>query len=172
MKRSELTAKEFNPYYNIYINKLPEDINLIDSYVSGKKYVVDFFESLPKTKLMHRYQPEKWSVKEILQHLIDTERIFLYRCFRIARHDKTALAGFDQNTYNEPSGADEKSIDDLLLEFTINRDNSIALLKSISSEHLKHIGNASDNDLSARAAAFIIPGHDIWHIDVIKERYL
>jgi len=172
MKKSELASTEYNEYYARYINNLEENVNLFDSYETGKHYVTEFFKSIPKEKLEYRYEPNKWSIKEILQHLIDTERIFLYRCFRIARHDKTALAGFDQDIYIEPSGANAKTIDDLIHEFTINRENSITLLKSLSSDNFKQIGNASNNDISARAAAFIIPGHDIWHIDVIKERYL
>ncbi|MDC1162182.1 DinB family protein, partial [Tenacibaculum sp.] len=113
-----------------------------------------------------------WSIKEVLQHLIDTERIFMYRCFRIARKDSTSLAGFDQNIYIEPSGAANKSIPNLLEEFRINRDNSISILQSLSEENLSFIGNSNDSKMSARAAAFVIPGHDVWHINVINEKYL
>lgn len=172
MKKSDLNPEEFNEYYGLYINKLNDDIKLIDAYENGKLNVVDFFDSISEEKLDYRYAPEKWSVKEILQHLIDTERIFLYRCLRIARNDKTPLAGFDQNTYIEPSGASQKSTDELLNEFKINRENSMALLKSLSDDNFKCIGNASGHNLSARAAAFIIPGHDIWHMEIVKERYL
>lgn len=172
MKRSELKPSEFNPYYGNYINKLSEHIDLISSYEEGKSFVVNFFNSIPQEKLDFRYEPNKWSIKELLQHLIDTERIFMYRCLRIARNDQTPLAGFDQNIYIEPSNAKDKSIKDLMNEFRINRDNSIVLLKSLTDTNLKNIGNASGSDLSARAAAFIIPGHDIWHIEIIKERYL
>ena len=172
MTKLELESKEFDVYYKRYIDKLSDIITLREGFNHGKKTVVDFFKSIPEEKLEYRYQPEKWSIKEILQHLIDTERIFMYRCFRIARRDTTALAGFDQNVYIEPSGANEKLLDELLNEFIINRNNSTALLNSVSDENLQFIGNSNGGDMSARAAAFTILGHDIWHMEVIKERYL
>ncbi len=172
MKKAELNPTEFNEYYGRYIHKLEDDAELISSYESGKATVVDFFKSIPKEKLDYRYAFGKWTPKELLQHLIDTERIFMYRCLRIARNDTTPLAGFDQNTYIEPSRVGAKNIDDLLDEFTINRENSIIFLRSLSDDDLLFVGTASGNELSARAAAFIIPGHDMWHIEIIKERYL
>lgn len=172
MIKSTLISQEFDIYYKRYLDKLDPTTELRDGFKDGKKTVVAFFKSIPEEKLAYRYQPEKWSIKEILQHLIDTERIFMYRCFRIARKDATSLAGFDQNIYITPSGANEKSIDDLLNEFIINRNNSIALLNSLTDAHLEFIGNSNGREMSARAAAFTIIGHDIWHMDVIKERYL
>ncbi|QMU65227.1 MAG: DUF664 domain-containing protein [Flavobacteriaceae bacterium] len=172
MITSELTPEEFDTYYSKYIDKLGKNIRLRDRFDSGKQKVIDFFKSIPEEKLTYRYQSEKWSIKEILQHLIDTERIFMYRCFRIARKDMTSLAGFDQNSYIEPSGADDKTIDELLNEFIANRNNSIALLQELSDENLAFIGNANGAKISARAAAFTIIGHDIWHMEIIKERYL
>lgn len=172
MKITDLKPSEFNEYYGLYINKLSPQATLLEAYTTGGERLLEFFTAIPKDKLDFRYEPGKWSIKEILQHLIDTERIFMYRCLRIARKDLTPLAGFDQNNYIEPSGAGSKTIDSLLVEFKINRENSIALLKSIPEAHLTIIGNASGHDLSARAAAFIIPGHDIWHMEIINERYL
>lgn len=172
MKQSELSTHEFDVYYKRYLDKLAPTTSLRDGFKEGQKTVVTFFKSIPEEKLTYRYQPEKWSIKEILQHLIDTERVFMYRCFRIARKDATPLAGFDQNVYIIPSGANEKSLDDLLNEFIINRNNSMVLLNSIDDEHLTFIGNSNGGEMSARAAAFTIIGHDIWHMDVIKEKYL
>ncbi len=172
MTKSDLRSNEYDSYYQRYIDKLAGSVSLRSGFEAGKRMVINFFKSIPEEKLTYRYQPEKWSVKEILQHLIDTERVFMYRCFRIARKDTTPLAGFDQNIYISPSGAHQKSIDDLLNEFIINRNNSIVLLTSIADQHLKFIGNANGGEMSARAAAFTIIGHDVWHMDVIKERYL
>ncbi len=172
MKKLEVSPHEYDEYYGRYIHKLSDDITLIDSFSEGAIKTYDFFNSIPKEKLDYKYQPEKWSVKEVFQHLIDTERIFMYRCFRIARRDTTALAGYDQNIYVSPSNANTKSIGDLLEEFKINRVNSIQLLKSLNNEDLCFTGNANGAKMSARAAAFIIPGHNIWHIEIIKERYL
>ena len=169
---TELQPTEFDVYYKRYIDKLPLNISLLKSFSEGKENTINFFSNIKKEKLEYRYQPEKWSVKEILQHQIDTERIFMNRCFRIARRDTTALSGFDQNIYIEPSGAHQKSIENLIIEFSINREHSINFLSSISNEDLCFIGNANGNAMSARAAAFVIPGHDIWHQEIIKERYL
>ena len=172
MKKQDLNPNEFDIYYNRYIDKLKNETELIESFLEDKLNTVSFFNSIPSEKLMHRYQPNKWSIKEILQHLIDTERIFMYRCFRIAREDKTPLAGYDQDVYVSPSNADNKTLQDLLNEFNINRDNSIALLKSLSDNNLSFIGNSNGGKMSARAAAFVIPGHNIWHKEVINKKYL
>ena len=172
MTKSDLNPSEFDKYYERYIDKLTNDIELRKGFETGKKVVINFFKSIPEEKLTYRYQPEKWSIKEVLQHMIDTERIFMYRCFRIARRDTTALTGFDQNIYVEPSKAQEKSIEDLLNEFIINRNNSMALLNSLTNEDLAFIGNSNGSDMSARAAAFTILGHDIWHMEVITNKYL
>ena len=172
MIKSELNSSEFDPYYGRYINKLAESVNLIEGFQSGKATVAKFFKFIPKNKLEYRYQIDKWSIKEVLQHIIDTERVFIYRCFRIARRDTTPLAGFDQNTYVIPSNANKKTIDELINEFEINRDNSICLLKSLSNEDLCFVGTASKTVMSSRAAAFSVIGHEIWHMDIINDRYL
>ena len=172
MKKQELNPNEFDVYYQRYIDKLDDKTELIQGFIDGKTQLVSFFKSIPERKLNFRYQSEKWSIKEILQHLIDTERIFIYRCFRIARRDSTALAGYDQDIYMKPSNANDKSIDDLLNEFILNRNNSIVILQSLTTDDLCFIGNASGGKMSARAAAFIVIGHDIWHTEVIKQKYL
>jgi len=172
MTKTDLKEEEYNEYYHRYIDKLSNDITLKKGFEIGKQNVIDFFNVIPDDKLTYRYQPEKWSVKEVLQHLIDTERIFMHRCFRIARRDETALAGFDQNIYIKPSGANDKSIKSLLNEFLINRNHSISLLNSLTDENLSFIGNSNGGSMSARAAAFTIIGHDIWHMEVIQNKYL
>jgi len=172
MTKLDLNPSEFDNYYLRYIDKLSHKTELRKGFAIGETTLIDFFKSIPKEKLIYRYQPEKWSVKEVLQHLIDTERIFMYRCFRIARRDKTALAGYDQNIYIKPSEADNKSMESLLTEFTLNRKHSISLLNGLTDEDLSFIGNSSGNAMSARAAAFTVIGHDIWHMEVIQNNYL
>ncbi|MBU3012160.1 DinB family protein [Polaribacter vadi] len=172
MKKQDLKLEEFDIYYKRYLDKLNNETALLQGFIDGKSNTIAFLKSISENKLDFKYQPKKWSIKEILQHLIDTERIFMYRCFRIARRDTVALAGYDQEIYNTPSKANNKSLDDLLNEFKINRNNSIALLQSLSNDDLCFIGNANGDKMSARAAAFIIIGHDIWHTDVIKNKYL
>ena len=172
MTKLDLDPSEYDVYYLRYIDKLSNETELRKGFESGKDQLISFFRSIPKEKLSHRYQSDKWSVKEILQHLIDTERIFMYRCFRIARRDTTALAGYDQNIYIEPSGAGGKPLEDLLSEFTVNRNHTISVLNSLTDEDLCFVGNANGSATSARAAAFTILGHDIWHLDVIDDKYL
>ena len=172
MKKQDLKLTEYNEYYQRYVDKVNDNTELKSGFEADKKMVLDFFSSVAKEKLTFRYQPEKWSIKEVLQHIIDTERIFMYRFFRIARKDTVALAGFDQDVYIKPSGADTKSIEELLHEFTVTRLFSINLLNSISEENLSNMGTASNSTVSARACAFILLGHSVWHINIIKERYL
>ncbi|QNM86002.1 DinB family protein [Polaribacter pectinis] len=172
MIKKDLQPKEYNEYFSRYIHKVSNETALISGFEEDKKMVIDFFTSIPKEKLEYRYQPEKWTIKEMLQHIVDTERIFMYRLLRIARKDTTALAGYEQDDYVDPSEANQKSLEELIHEFTITRLYSINLINSISDENLKNLGKASGSTISARACAFILLGHSIWHIEVIKERYL
>lgn len=172
MTIQDLQPTEFAPYYSGYVSKIPKDTTLIDCFEMGLKNVVNFFESMPFEKQHYKYASDKWTVKEVFQHIIDTERIFMYRCFRIARHDQTPLSGFEQNDYIQPSKADSKSMETLIAEYQSVRKCFIMLLNSLNEENLKYKGTASGNTMTARAAAFIVVGHEIWHMDIIKERYL
>lgn len=172
MKKQELNSNEFEEYYKRYIDKIPDETELIKGFIDGKENILSFFKSISEDKSAYQYQPDKWTIKEVLQHQIDTERVFMYRCFRIARRDTTALAGYDQDDYAKPSKANEKTLDNLLNEFIVNRNNSIALLQSLTTDDLCFTGKASGGKMSARAAAFIVIGHDIWHTEVINKKYL
>ncbi len=169
---SELSESEYDPYYGRYIGKLPATTELIDHFNAGRDHVVEFFRKIPENKHLFRYQEGKWTIKEILQHLIDTERVFIYRCFRIARRDTTLLAGFNQEIYIPTSGANDKEFNSLMDEFMYTRAQSISILESLSGEDLKFLGNANQGKMSARAAAFVIIGHEIWHMEIIREKYL
>ena len=172
MKKSELNTSEYDAYYSRYIDLVDDNTELVEGYQTGKKEMIAFINSIPDEKMSFRYQPEKWSINELIQHLIDTERIFMYRCFRIARNDKTQLAGYEQDDFVKPSEADLKTKAEILEEFSINRDNSISLLKSLSDKNLSFVGNANGSVASAISVAFTIIGHDIHHTNIIKERYL
>lgn len=172
MKISDVNPAEYNPYYNDYINKVPMELTLIEAYTKGENEVLQFFKNISSAKWDYKYQPEKWSIKELFQHVIDTERIFMYRCFRIARHDKTPLPGFEENQYILPSRACEKSVENLLEEYKSVRQSSIALLKSLNEEDLSCLGNVSGHNISARAIAFILLGHEIHHIQIVRRFYL
>ncbi|MDT0608468.1 DinB family protein [Croceitalea rosinachiae] len=169
---SDLNEVEYHPYYSRYINKLDESTGLIESFQLALVEVVDFFNNIPSDLHLFRYEEGKWTIKEVFQHLIDTERIFMYRCFRIARNDKTVLADFDQSIYIQPSRANEKSIEVLIDEYQISRANSIGLLSSLTVDDLKRVGKIQLGPMSSRAAAFTITGHEIWHMEIINKRYL
>lgn len=172
MIKSDVTSKEYNSYYEVYLNTLSDNLILSEGFLDGKKVVTNFFTSLPQEKLDYAYAEGKWTIKEVLQHLIDTERVFIYRCFRFARRDASPLTGFDQDDFIETCNANAKPITLLLEEFTSVRDSFIVLLKTLNESDLKFIGEASGFPTSARAIAFINLGHYLWHINVIKERYL
>jgi DinB superfamily len=172
MQVSDLQPEEFSPNNGRYVSMLPKDLELIKSFKDDFNAISDLFQSITLEKLDYRYAEGKWSLKEVFQHIIDTERIFIYRCFRIARHDKTPLPGFEQDDYVLPSQADKKSLGDLIEEFKAVRQNSIVLLRSLNENDLKFIGIVNGNPISARAAAFNIIGHNLWHVNIINERYL
>jgi hypothetical protein len=172
MIKAVINPNEYHEYYARYLNLVNDNTELIEGYRTGKKDMTDLVNSIPEEKMSFRYQSEKWSINELIQHLIDTERVFMYRCFRIARNDKTELAGFEQDDFIKPSEADLKSKAEILEEFSINRDNSIALLKSLSEKNLAFIGNANGGNASARSIAFTVLGHDMHHTNIIKQRYL
>jgi hypothetical protein len=169
---SEIKSNEYNSYYDRYVRGQDQDIELVESLILDESKVLNFFLSIPEEKLRFKYAPDKWSVLEVLQHMIDTERIFMHRCFRIARRDKTPLPGYEQDDYMAPANVSAKSLNDVLNEFTVGRQFTITLLKSLSDEDLMATGTASGHSVSARALAGIIVGHDNWHLNILKERYL
>ncbi len=172
MQRNTIHAKEHDVYYSRYLEKLPASIGLLEAYHQDFDRVRSYFSAIPTPMHTYRYAAGKWSILEVLQHLIDTERIFIYRAFRIARADKTPLANFDQDGYVPASGAHGKSMATLLKEFEATRLASISLLESLAEEDLARIGTSSDNAMSARAAAFVVPGHNVWHMEIIDAKYL
>ncbi|MBD0831886.1 DinB family protein [Aestuariibaculum sediminum] len=172
MRISEIQASEYNDFYKNYIELVSDKYHLIDGFIEGEHNTLTFFKEIPEEKLNYAYAKDKWNIKDIFQHIIDTERVFQYRCFCIARRDKTQLPGYDQDTYVKPALANTKTMEDLMDEFVTVRRSFIALLKSLSEDDLKEVGNANGYPISARAAAFIVLGHALWHIDIIKHRYL
>ena len=108
MTITDLKETEYNAYYGKYLNLIPRETSLIEGFKKDLISTLEFFQSIPSDKLNFKYAKDKWSVKEVFQHLIDTERVFQYRCFRIARHDSTSLSGFDENNYTKPSQASNK----------------------------------------------------------------
>jgi uncharacterized damage-inducible protein DinB len=117
------------------------------------------------------YAQDKWTVKQMLQHIIDTERIFTYRILRISRGDKTPLPGFEENDYANNAKVDSRTIDDLIREFALVRESSKALISSIDDITLLNEGIASGNPITAAAISFAMLGHLVHHISILEERY-
>jgi uncharacterized damage-inducible protein DinB len=163
---------EYAPYTLMYIGLLPDDGLVLKYLEENLKATKDFILSLPEEKLLYRYADGKWTIKEILVHLIDDERIYSYRALRFARNDKTELPGFEQDDYTIHSGANERELEDILKEFTTVRRATISLFEGFDSKALLRAGIASGNIMSVRAAAYHIAGHEMRHINIIKERYL
>lgn len=170
MKASQLVSTEYNSYYGNYI-RLLDDLELNIGLEHSFKAVIDFLESIPEENFDYSYAEGKWTLKEVVQHLIDCERVFSYRAFCIARYDKTAFPGFDQDEYAMTSRANSKRKEDLLNEYKTLRRSTIQLFNSFNEVSLKQIGEASGSPMSARAAGFIIIGHEKHHCNIIRERY-
>lgn len=162
---------EYGAYYNTYISKVETD-DILQTLADAKASVTAFFENLPAGKWDFRYAPGKWSIKEVLQHLIDGERVFAYRALRIARNDQTPLPGFDENLFAETCHASQRTPASLLAEYQAVRESTVHLFNSLNEEDLGRIGTASNNPASPLAIAFIIAGHELHHMGVIRERYL
>jgi uncharacterized damage-inducible protein DinB len=132
----------------------------------------EFILSLPEERLAYRYAEGKWTIKEILVHVSDDERIYAYRALRFARGDKTELPGFEQDDYAAHSGANARDIEDILAEFADVRRATVSLFKGLDREALVRVGVADGKVMSVRAAAYHIAGHELRHVNIIKERYL
>ena len=165
---------DYPDYAEMYMKLLPDDgailKHLRDNFLIVKKLIY----TLPEEKLWHRYQKEKWSIKEILVHIIDDERIFSYRALRFARNEKLNLMGFDQDAYAYHSQADTRSLDNIFTEYEAVRNATIALFNGLPEDSLDRMGHGTGtaNDATVRALIYHIGGHELHHLKVIKERYL
>lgn len=163
---------EYAPYAIMYIGFLPDDGQILKHLKNNFKVTKELLLSLPEETLNSRYADGKWTIKELLVHIIDDERIYAYRALRFARNDKTELPGFEQDDYAVYSGANDRSIKDILKEFETVRNASISLFQNLDRNALTRSGVANGNVMSVRAAAYHIAGHELRHVQLIKERYL
>jgi hypothetical protein len=168
MNRSAI--KTMPLYFDRYIN-LVDDIDINDALTKYGQQYIEAEQDKLRGLGDEVYAPGKWSVKDIIQHITDTERIFAYRALRIARADKTPLPGFDENHYAAQTTASTRSLDDLLNEFYAVRATTIMLFKSFSPDMLLNEGISSGNPVSVLALGFTTAGHVIHHMNVLKERY-
>jgi uncharacterized damage-inducible protein DinB len=161
---------ECAPYYQKYI-ALAQG-NTINEIVNNHAFdLQEFYNSLPDDKADYAYGENKWTVKQVLQHLTDAERVFAYRALRISRNDATPLASFDENEYVQNGFANERSLSSLKQEFNAVRAATDMFLLSLNSQQVMRLGTASNNPVSVNALAFIIYGHLLHHKNILEERY-
>lgn len=161
---------EYPAYFSLYIDKVPEG-DVIALMEQQMEEIRRFFGQMTAEQADYRYAPGKWSIKEILGHLLDGERIFAYRALRFARNDITDLPGFDQDTYVAFGNFQARTMENLLAEYIPLRQSNIVLIKSFSDEVVKRSGTADGRQVSVRALPYVMVGHVIHHITMIRERY-
>ncbi len=172
MKRiSKPKAGEYAPYASMYMDLLPDDGLVLQHLRDNLKMTKELALSQAETILKQYSAPDEWTIKEILAHIIDDERIYTYRALRFARGDETELPGFDQDAYAAASGANDRSIEDILEELTAVRMATIAFFQSLAEEAFTRAGVSNDHRMSVRAAAYHIAGHELHHINDIQKTY-
>lgn len=165
------SADEFAPYYGRYINAVPDgDVLALLERQIGETLAL--LRTIPEARGSHRYAPGKWSIKEVLGHMADTERVFAYRALRFARGDRTPLPGFEQNDWVPFSNADARPLGELAEELRLVRGATVALFRGLDDAALARRGTASGVEFTTRALAWIIAGHERHHLRVLGERYL
>lgn len=163
---------EFAAYAIQYIGLLPDDGRVLEHLRANLAATRALIEQVPEERLQFRYAEGKWSIKEIVQHLSDDERIYAYRALRFARGDATELPGFEQDDYTRVANADDRPIDELLFEFETVRASTITLFSGLPDDSMVRSGVASGHLMSVRAIAYHIAGHELRHANIIRERYL
>jgi uncharacterized damage-inducible protein DinB len=162
----------FNTTYFETYTKLVTQASMAEAFAAQDEYWNNFLTTITEEKSQYAYAENKWSIKEVLQHIIDTERIFAYRALSIARKETVTLPGFDENDYAANSNADERTWADLVEELKTVRQSTIWLYKSLSTEALQHIGKFSKAEGTPELLIKIIIGHFYHHANVINEKYL
>jgi len=164
-------SSEHPPYYDQYI-KLVEGDNIIKALTNQVIGIPAMISQIPEDKEDYAYAPGKWTIKEVIGHIIDTERIFGYRALRFARKDKTVLLGFDENSFVANANFNKRTLYDLAHEFAIVRNSNIVLFKHFDPAVYDEMGNANGKEVSVRAILYMIAGHAAHHMNVIQTKYL
>jgi hypothetical protein len=164
-------AGQFASYYQRYIDLATED-DIVAALDAQAHETATLLGGISEQQAAHRYEPGKWSIKQMVGHMTDGERIFGYRALCIARGDTTPLPGFEQDPYVATAGSDDRPMADLAEEFATVRKSNVMMLRGLPEEAWSRVGTASDNEISVRALAFILLGHERHHVRVLRERYL
>lgn len=171
MTPRKLQANESSEYFKRYIN-LVETENIVDALKNQLTDIERFFGEWPRNKQDYTYAKGKWTIKEILIHMMDAERILAYRALRIARNDATSLPGFDQDEFAPFMNAANRSFESIMSEYRAVRLATIALIENLDDAAMSRIGTASNSPSSPLAMAFVIAGHEIHHMKSVKEKYV
>lgn len=169
---SKPDTSEYAPFYKRYIDILTDDRSLVGHLEASLQAFTDLLYNLDIEKWNYRYADDKWTVKEVVQHIIDTERVFAYRALRFARNDQTPLAGFDENRFVDESEAAKRDHETLVKEFILLRNATILMFSGFGEKALLRKGWIGDTPMSVRATGYICSGHVMHHLQVIRERYL
>ena len=162
---------EYAEYYGRYIGLVPED-DLCAAMAAQSKATSDFLRAIPAASGDLRYAPGKWSIKEVIGHIIDAERVFAHRAMWFARLDAQPLPGFDQDPWVNAAAFGEQPLDELIAEFESVRRGNLYFFKHLAPEAWLRRGTASGNEITVRALAYILVGHERYHLDVLRTRYL
>ena len=161
---------EIPPYFVGYLKRVSEP-DPVAACAAQIEETTTLLRGLSETDAMYRYGRDKWSIKEVVGHLADVERIMAYRALRIARGDTTPLPGFDENAYVPVGRFDTRSLADLISELRTARTATLALLRTFDAEAWRRRGTASGKPVSVRAIGFMIPGHERHHVEILRTRY-
>jgi uncharacterized damage-inducible protein DinB len=161
---------EYLPYYGKYVSLVPGN-HLTATLETQAGESLESLRGISEAKSLYRYQPTKWSIKEMLGHLIDAERIFTYRALRFARNDQTPLPSFDQDPYVAAANFDAHPWHDLTAEFEHVRRSTILFFGGLTPEEANRSGTASNGKITVRALGYIIAGHELHHMGILRERY-
>jgi len=162
---------EYAPYYGRYVGLVPNG-DIVETLSTQLDATLRLLRSLLEEKGDARYAPGKWSVREVIGHVVDAERIFTYRALRFARADETALASFDENAFVSNASFNDRTLGSLLDEFEAVRRASVLLFAAMNATEWMRRGVASGNPMSVRAAAWVTAGHEVHHLDILRTRYL
>jgi uncharacterized damage-inducible protein DinB len=165
------TEGEYGSFYQTYIN-YTQGNSVAELIAAHADNILAGIQAIPADKADYAYAPGKWTIKQMLQHMLDTERIFVYRLIWIARGDKRALMGFDENAFADAAPATHRSLADLKEEFTHLRKSTDTLIQSLQDIDLQQISEASGYPISVNALCYIIFGHNLHHLRILSERYL
>ena len=170
MRIDRPTAGEYAPYFERYIARVPED-DVLPVLERQRAELHRVFDSIPETRGGFRYAPGKWTVRELLGHVIDTERIFAYRALCISRGETTPLPGFEQDPYVANAGHDRWTLAELIEDFETVRRSNLAMLTHLDEAAVRRVGTSSGHPTSVRAIAYILAGHLRHHLGVLAEKY-